>query len=329
MGKFKYLDSLSFLAIDFETANRDRNSACAIGLVRVTNNLITHFESYLIKPPTNYFEFTYLHGISSNDVKNAPTFNELWPTISNHFKGIDFVVAHNATFDKSVLERSCAHYGIILPPLTYNCTMKLSRRLWNIKPTKLSDVCRYFGIPLDHHQAASDTLACAKIMLLALNDKNKSFRVNSVYVPALKTNKQKVMASNSRSPVFKQIETSKSVQYSAQAYNHVSSKAERNTFKIPLTQESNIHRVERYNNSNNIKLFFRVIFWIAIVYVLSQLLTCQNRKNVKDESSNYDLRLYIETVNNYDNICNQILMVNMKKEKLVINYNISNNLLIQ
>jgi len=24
------------------------------------------------------------------------------------------------------------------------CTMKLSRRLWGVRPTKLSDVCRHF-----------------------------------------------------------------------------------------------------------------------------------------------------------------------------------------
>jgi DNA polymerase-3 subunit epsilon len=39
--------------------------------------------------------------------------------------------------------------------------------VWNIRPTKLSDVCKYFDIPLNHHDAASDALACAKIVLEA------------------------------------------------------------------------------------------------------------------------------------------------------------------
>jgi DNA polymerase-3 subunit epsilon len=43
--------------------------------------------------------------------------------------------------------------------------MKLARRLWNLKPTKLPDVCRHLGITLKHHDAASDALACAKIVL--------------------------------------------------------------------------------------------------------------------------------------------------------------------
>lgn len=295
----------NFLAIDFETANRDRNSACAIGLVRVSNNLITHFESYLIKPPTNYFEFTYLHGISPSDVKDSPTFKELWPIISPHFRGIDFVVAHNATFDQSVLEKSCSHYGITLPSISYNCTMKLSRRLWNIRPTKLSDVCRHFGIPLDHHQAASDTLACAKIMLLALNDQNKSFRVNSIYVPTLKTNKQNISASYSRSPVFKSIETKKTFQIPKPENNYPFKQVDNIAFKIPLTQETTIHRVEHHNNSGNIKLFYKIIFWIAFIYILSQLLTCQNRKNVKDESSFINLDLRGETNYSVYNMLNK------------------------
>ena len=179
----------NFLAIDFETANRYRNSACAVGLVRVSSNRITHFESYLIKPPTDYFEFTYLHGISYKDVQHAPTFKELWMDIAHHFYDIDFAVAHNASFDRTVLDLCCNYYGINHTRVNFECTMKLSRKLWNIRPTKLSDVSKHFNIPLDHHQAASDTLACAKIMLLGLNDGNKSFDVNSVYVPPLKTNK--------------------------------------------------------------------------------------------------------------------------------------------
>ncbi len=179
----------NFLAIDFETANRNRTSACALGLVRVINNEILHYESYLIKPPNSYFEFTYLHGISYQAVKHAPTFKELWDRISHHFEDIDFVVAHNASFDRGVLEKCCSHYNIRKPEISFNCTMLLSRRRWNIRPTKLSDVCCHFDIPLDHHQAASDTMACAKIMLLALNDNNNEFRLHDLKVPPLKLGK--------------------------------------------------------------------------------------------------------------------------------------------
>lgn len=55
---------LSFIALDFETANYFRNSACAVGLVKVRDNQVIKKASFLFKPPQKWFVFTYLHGIS-------------------------------------------------------------------------------------------------------------------------------------------------------------------------------------------------------------------------------------------------------------------------
>jgi DNA polymerase III subunit epsilon len=156
------------MAIDFETANYNRNSACALGLVKVEHDRIVHQSVHLIRPPQNRFVFTYLHGITWEDVRNEPTFGQLWHQIAHHFRDIDFVVAHNKSFDRSVLAACCTHEGIPVPQLRFECTMEHARRLWNIHPTKLPDVCEYFGISLNHHDALSDTLACARIMMEAL-----------------------------------------------------------------------------------------------------------------------------------------------------------------
>jgi DNA polymerase-3 subunit epsilon len=45
--------------------------------------------------------------------------------------------------------------------------VQISRRVWNIHPTKLSDVCAKLRIALNHHEALSDAMACAKIVLAA------------------------------------------------------------------------------------------------------------------------------------------------------------------
>ena len=45
--------------------------------------------------------------------------------------------------------------------------MQLARAQWNIRPTKLPDVCRYLGIKLRHHEADSDAEACARIVMAA------------------------------------------------------------------------------------------------------------------------------------------------------------------
>lgn len=175
---------MKFLAVDFETANYYRNSACAIGLVLVENNQIIDQRSYLIRPPQNWFVFTDIHGLTWKDVKDEPAFDKVWDKISHYWEGIDFAVAHNSSFDSSVLKACCEHYRIEKPDVNFLCTVKIARQLWNIFPTKLPDVCSRFNIPLNHHDALSDTLACANIMINALKD---GFTLNS-----LNTNKNRV-----------------------------------------------------------------------------------------------------------------------------------------
>lgn len=160
--------SPSFLAIDFETAGYERESACAVGLVRVEGGEVVKRAYHLIRPPSTRFVFTYLHGISWDDVCYEPRFGELWPTIEPLFAGVDFLVAHNAPFDRSVLRACCAAAEIGMPRLPFRCTVETARRIWSIYPTKLPDVCGVLGIPLQHHQAASDSEACARIMIEAL-----------------------------------------------------------------------------------------------------------------------------------------------------------------
>ncbi len=157
----------NFLAIDFETANPSRDSACSIGLVRVKKNKIIHKAVHLIQPPYRDFIFTYIHGIHWKDVASKPTFKDLWKDIKDHFDGIDFIAAHNAKFDASVLKACCARYRIPMPTLPFKCTVQIARNQWKVYPTKLPDVCRYLDIQLKHHEALSDALACAQIMITA------------------------------------------------------------------------------------------------------------------------------------------------------------------
>lgn len=159
---------MRFLAIDFETANRFPDSACSVGLVQVKDNHIVFKKTFLIKPPYNYFEYTNIHGIAWKDVRQAPTFKELWKTISTYFKEIDFAVAHNAPFDQRVLNSCCSTYGVEYPDIEFKCTVKLARSVLKIRPANLFNVCRQLCIPLNHHEAGSDAEACARIMIEVL-----------------------------------------------------------------------------------------------------------------------------------------------------------------
>jgi len=155
----------TFVALDFETADYGRDSACALGLVRVENRQIVRRTYSLIKPPRRRFVFTYLHGITWEDVANQPTFGELWPNFAPLLEGIDFLAAHDDSFDRTVLQKCCEAVGLAPPQIPFRCTVQLARQTWNIYPTKLNHVCDHLGITLKHHQAASDAEACALIVM--------------------------------------------------------------------------------------------------------------------------------------------------------------------
>ncbi len=161
---------LVLLALDFETANRSPSSACQIGLVRVDNGVVTAEASRMIRPPDPEFVFSYLHGITWDLVSGAPTWGELWPDLAAHFRGVDFLAAHNAPFDRGVLAAICADHGIPAPKTPFLDTVEIARSVWGIYPTKLNMVCQRLGISLNHHEALSDARACAQILLRAAGD---------------------------------------------------------------------------------------------------------------------------------------------------------------
>ena len=156
-----------FAAIDFETANGYRHSACAIGVTIVERGKIVDSVESLICPPERYFRFTYVHGLTWDDVCDAPTFDVVWKDLKKYLRGTSFFAAHNASFDRGVLHACCEYYGLTAPRTEFICTMNLARQWWSIYPTKLPDVCDKLRIKLKHHDAASDAEACARIVMAA------------------------------------------------------------------------------------------------------------------------------------------------------------------
>src|SRR5882724_4518212 len=135
--------ALTFVAIDFETADHAPDSACAVGFVRVSGATVVKRKYYLIRPPRSSFFFTPVHGITWEHVQGQPSFEALWPRIRNLFLGTDFIASHSVSFDRRVLESCCRVAKIPPPKIPYVCTLKLARRVWDIRPASLSNVCRY------------------------------------------------------------------------------------------------------------------------------------------------------------------------------------------
>ena len=158
---------MGWSAIDFETANADRSSACAVGLVVVQKAKIVKRRSWLIRPSKGCFDLNnvMLHGITADHVADMPTFAELWDEVHSEIQGMP-LVAHNASFDISVLRRTLDDYRIPYPELDYYCTRAISRALWPTLPSYgLELVSHYLGLPFTHHAVEEDALACATIVL--------------------------------------------------------------------------------------------------------------------------------------------------------------------
>jgi DNA polymerase-3 subunit epsilon len=160
---------MNFTAIDFETATGRRNSACAVGIVTVENGTITEEYYSLIQPPGNeYFGMNIaVHGIRPADTRNAPTFGQLYPELKLRLQN-RVLVAHNEVFDRSVLRRTMEHYDLnyseLRLPERWECTMRIYKQKGYV-PYKLNSCCERLGIPLQHHEALSDAIGCAKLYL--------------------------------------------------------------------------------------------------------------------------------------------------------------------
>lgn len=160
---------MKLAAIDFETANHDPGSACAVAVALIENRAISAVRHWLIRPPSAEFVFTYIHGIAWRDVASQPEFGAVWDEMLPMVQDADYFVAHNAPFDRNVLTHCCRNAGRAIPRIPFLCTVRIARDAWGIYPTKLPDVCRKLRIPLKHHDAESDATACAKIAVAALS----------------------------------------------------------------------------------------------------------------------------------------------------------------
>lgn len=159
---------MNFIAMDFEAASGASHSACSLALVMVKDNQFAGQYYSLIKPTTSMsYHNSQIHGLYEEDVRDAPTFDEVWQDIKKYFQANRLIVAHNASFDNRVLASCLDYYDLEPAHFMSLCTVKTSRKLYpNLKNHKLNTVCHYLGINLEHHHHAfDDSKACSEILL--------------------------------------------------------------------------------------------------------------------------------------------------------------------
>lgn len=154
-----------YVAFDVETPNGENNRMSAIGIAIVEDGRVTGSFGTLVNPETYFSAFNVaLTGITPEAAEKAPTFGELWETIEP-LLGAGVLLAHNAPFDLSVLGKCLRAYCIDWERyVPYACTVRMGRAALPKLPNhRLDTLCAYYGIPLDHHRADSDSVACAEL----------------------------------------------------------------------------------------------------------------------------------------------------------------------
>lgn len=165
------LVALSGVVLDLETTGLDARSARAvqIGAVRIVNGRI--FEEAkldrLVNPgvpiPAAASE---IHGITSREVKDAPTFAELAPEIEA-FIGDAILIGHAVAYDIEVLKHECALANRPWRRPRSLCTRNLARL---VAPTladySIDHLCQWLGVPMiGRHTALGDAETTARLFL--------------------------------------------------------------------------------------------------------------------------------------------------------------------
>jgi DNA polymerase-3 subunit epsilon len=161
---------LNFTAIDFETGKYSPESAVSVGAVKYRDGKAVDSFYSLIRPPELYIrpDFTGIHGLTVEDVEDAPAFDGIWESALLPFLGDTPLAAHNAQFDMGVLRAVLAWYALPVPRLRYFCTLALARKTWPaLRSHALTALGKHFGIVYNAHNALDDAETCGRLVCMA------------------------------------------------------------------------------------------------------------------------------------------------------------------
>lgn len=165
---------MDYTFFDVETPNRFHDRICSIGLVRTdTQGNVLSKSSYYVNPEQGFDIYTRnVHGISLSDVRNAPTFDELWAQSLQEEISDSILVAHNASFDMNVLNKCLLAYEIPFFDALHLCTKNMAKRLSiPCSNFQLPSLCSYYGIELNnHHDSLADAIACEHVFWSMLDE---------------------------------------------------------------------------------------------------------------------------------------------------------------
>jgi len=161
---------VEFVAIDVETANADMASICQIGIAKFRDDKLIDEWSTLINPE-DYFDFINvdIHGITEEDVVDAPTFSEVIADLSGFLSGA--ICVSHTHFDRVSIRQALGKYSLNPIEAIWLDSARVARRTWEECARRgygLANVCEIIGYKFKHHDALEDAKAAAHILLAAV-----------------------------------------------------------------------------------------------------------------------------------------------------------------
>ncbi|MDO8497925.1 MAG: exonuclease domain-containing protein [bacterium] len=122
-------DKLAFIDIETTGSSMLHDRIIEIGIIRVEDDQVSEVFETLINPQTYVSPFiTELTGITSQEVEQAPPFEEIEAKVHNLLKDCTFV-AHNVRFDYGFVKNEFKRLGRNFSS-ELMCTVRLSRKLF-------------------------------------------------------------------------------------------------------------------------------------------------------------------------------------------------------
>lgn len=159
----------SIAVVDVETTGlfpyrHDRVVEIGVVVMRADGSVVREFTS-LVNPLRDIGP-SRVHGLTSEDVLDAPEFPQIAAQLVDTLIGTVAVAGHNIRFDQQFLAREFDRVGASLPAYTCICTMQMAGG------GSLSDCCHVHGVAADGpgHSALVDARSTAKLLAVLLSD---------------------------------------------------------------------------------------------------------------------------------------------------------------
>ncbi len=163
----KELRKTTFVAFDVETTGLSaaKHRIVEIGAVKVRGGRIVSRQVWMVNPGQPIpAATTRIHGLTDEDVAEAPCFKEVYPKFVAFVKDT-ILVAHNANFDVRFMAHEAHRHTVSFPPEPVLDNLRLVRKWYpELESHGLQSVADHLDIkPGRYHRALDDSETLAKV----------------------------------------------------------------------------------------------------------------------------------------------------------------------